>query len=471
MNTNALDLLQTPKVLVVGDIMLDIFVRGTTERISPEAPVPVISNVKLEKFPGGAANVAVNCVALGMETTLFGICGVDHEGAELLSLLKKQGVSIAGKQIATYETTTKTRYISQGQQLLRVDNEQLLDTCSLQEEEIRKRLDDEIAQADVIILSDYNKGMNVFFPHIIKYANEQCKTSIVDPKVSDVKFYQGASWVKPNSKEINLFVSDKSLKSLTTRMAQAKKQLRCDNIMLTMGAEGISILDAIDDFASMNALSREVFDVTGAGDTVTATLAMCAHNNLPSEQILTLCNVAASIAVSKHGTTSVKFVELYMHPKSGLARQQHSLHEFLLSARQQDQKIVFTNGCFDLLHRGHLDYLRRSKSLGDKLIVGVNADISVKRLKGAQRPINDEHARKEMLEALEFVDFVVLFDEDTPISLIEDIRPDFLTKGGDYEARSIVGYDFVSQYGGEVHILPYTENLSSTNLIERIKTT
>ena len=221
MNTNALDLLQTPKVLVVGDIMLDIFMRGTTERISPEAPVPVISNVKQEKFPGGAANVAVNCVALGMETTLFAFV-VSIMKAQAIVILQKQGVSIAGKQIATYATTTKTRYISQGQQLLRVDNEQLLDMCSPQEEEIRKRLDDEIAQADVIILSDYNKGMNVFFPHIIKHANEQCKTSIVDPKVSDVKFYQGASWVKPNSKEINLFVSDKSVKSVTARGASQK---------------------------------------------------------------------------------------------------------------------------------------------------------------------------------------------------------------------------------------------------------
>lgn len=237
MKTTSLDLLQMPKVLVVGDIMLDIFKSGSTERISPEAPVPVISNLKEEKFPGGAANVAVNCVDLGMETTLFGICGVDPEGIDLLLLLEKRGVSSAGKQMETCVTTTKTRYISQGQQLLRVDNEQLLDMSSLQEEEVQKHLDDEIRKADIIVLSDYNKGMNVFFPHIIKQANAQGKISIVDPKVSDIKLYRGATWVKPNSKEINLFISDDTPNSVSSQLAQAKNKLRSKNVMLTMGAD------------------------------------------------------------------------------------------------------------------------------------------------------------------------------------------------------------------------------------------
>ncbi|MFC1508392.1 D-glycero-beta-D-manno-heptose 1-phosphate adenylyltransferase [Candidatus Omnitrophota bacterium] len=462
----------TASVIVVGDVILDEYIIGDSDRISPEAPEPIITEQERKYVLGGAANVAVNITALGANAHIFGVIGDDTEGDAFRSLLIGAGVDDSG--IFTVEnrpTTRKTRLIARGNQVLRVDRE----TTKLIDEKLQAAFLDKILalSEDVVVVSDYAKG--VVTPALIRALIASKKKVVVDPKSFDFGIYAGAFLITPNLIEISKSAGTRRLPPETIENVCRKliDKHNIANILVTLGPEGMLLIENEAPAVHIHARAREVYDVTGAGDTVIAAVSASAAAGIPLSDSCFIANIAAGIVVGKHFTaiTSPEEIIEYAFGQSATGKivTNETLGDRIAELKKEGRNIVFTNGCFDLLHMGHITYLNEARELGDILVVGINSDSSVRALKGEQRPIIPEQERSHMLAALECVDYVILFDEDTPLNLIKDIQPDILVKGADYTKEEVVGHEVVESYGGSVVLFPLVENMSTSSLINRIK--
>lgn len=474
---NLVDHILKKKILIIGDVMLDTYYIGDVKRISPEAPVPVFRKQNERSVLGGAANVAVNLVAAEQYVSVMSIIGNDVIGTKLKVLLEKNGVNTDLLMSIDRKTTEKTRFLaSNNQQVLRLDVEDTEpiddNTCNL----FLARIEEKLDNFDLIIISDYMKGLLTydFLQGVIRLANEREIPVIIDVKDTNVSKYVGAYLLKPNLKELQ------ELTGLTIggdeEIIYASEQLRqkcnCEYVLTTCGARGMVLVGG-DEPYFVESVGQEVFDVTGAGDTTIAYLAACMVNDFAMKAAVDVANYAAGIQVGKVGTSAVYWEEVRAH----LSKKEEGVSQKLLSVNDVakfrianlDKKIVFTNGCFDILHSGHVRYLREAAKLGDVLVVGINSDESVKRLKGSDRPINCEQERAELMCALGFVDYVVIFEDDTPLELIKMIKPNVLVKGGDYSNEYVVGTNEVRANGGELVLIPFVEGKSTTNIIKKIK--
>ncbi len=459
-------------VLVVGDVMLDRYWHGGTSRISPEAPVPVVKVEQIEDRPGGAANVALNIAALGAPATLVGVTGVDEAADSLGASLAAAGVEARFQRIDGQPTIVKLRVMSRHQQLLRIDFEEPFATDA---QALRAEVDALLAGVRVLVLSDYGKGALQDHQGLIGAARARGIPVLADPKGKDFAIYRGATLLTPNLSEFEAIVGrcgDES--DLVARGATLMRELALEALLVTRGEHGMTLLRPEHPPLHLPARAREVFDVTGAGDTVISTLAasLAAGADLP--QAVALANLAAGIVVGKLGTAAISAPELRraVQREEGSERGVLGLEQLLVAiedARAHGEKIVFTNGCFDILHAGHVTYLEQARALGDRLVLAVNDDASVSRLKGPGRPINSVDRRMAVLAGLGAVDWVVSFSEDTPVNLLAEIKPDVLVKGGDYGIEQVVGADIVKAYGGEVRVLGLVENSSTTAIVEKIR--
>ena len=461
------------RVLVVGDIMLDRYWHGATSRISPEAPVPVVHVGQSEERAGGAANVALNIVALGAQTCLLGVTGDDESADSLETLLSATGIDCRFQKIADTPTVTKLRVISRHQQLIRLDFEDgfdAIDGAALMDS-YRQELD----SCDVVVLSDYGKGTLTDIEPLITLARAAGKPVLIDPKALDFSRYRGATLITPNMAEFELVAGRcDSEQVLIEKGNRLLEQYDLEALLVTRGEHGMTLLRRDFPEFHLPTQAREVFDVTGAGDTVISVLAaaLAAGEDLPAATAL--ANLAAGIVVGKLGTASVSVPELRRTAQHGQdagfgEMNAGQLQIAVEDARSHGERIVMTNGCFDILHAGHVAYLTEARRLGDRLIVAVNDDDSVKRLKGAGRPINPLDRRMTVLAALESVDWVVPFSEDTPEQLICNISPDLLVKGGDYQPEDIAGYDCVMRRGGDVVVLGFEDGCSTSRIIDAIR--
>jgi D-beta-D-heptose 7-phosphate kinase/D-beta-D-heptose 1-phosphate adenosyltransferase len=464
-------------ILVIGDIMLDRYWFGETARISPEAPVPVVKIQQMDERPGGAGNVALNIAALGGKVTLLGLTGDDKESQTLKTFLTAANVNHDLLAISHAPTITKLRIISRRQQLIRLDFEEKLANFNtdLLIETYKKHL----PHCNLVILSDYHKGTLHQPQTFIQLAKEAGIPIIIDPKGTDFKKYHGADVITPNFKEFEAVVGTcKNEQEILQKAHQFLNENEINTMLLTRGERGMTLIQKNNEELHLPAYGREIIDVTGAGDTVIGVLgsALSAGTTLP--HAMSLANLAASIVVSKLGAGTVKTVELEAVLNShqnttegGIFLNDEQLLLAITTARMQGKKIIFTNGCFDLLHPGHVDFLQQVKQLGDFLIVAINDDASIKKLKGPTRPIHNIHHRMMMLANLEVVDAVIAFADDTPNRLLKYLKPDVLIKGGDYNLDQVVGAEIVHAYGGEVRIVLNTQDFSTSTseIIDRIK--
>jgi len=459
-------------MLVAGDAMLDEYWFGDTHRISPEAPVPVVNTVATEQRPGGAANVALNLAVLGAKVTLAAIVGKDAEGDKLVEGLKRGGVHTALLRTAKVRTPHKLRVLARNQQLIRLDVEESLAPCA---DEFSQLVADRLASCDVVVLSDYAKGSLSKVETLIRLCREHADVPVlVDPKGTNFERYAGATVLTPNESEFEAVVGRSERESEFLEKGRALcARLALNALLVTRGSRGMTLFRPDQAPVSLAAQAREVFDVTGAGDTVIASMAASIGAGLDYESAAALANLAAGIVISKIGVASVTRSELRfaLHRGGRGGRGLVGIEELIdlaAEARGRGSRIVMTNGCFDILHAGHVTYLEEAKSCGDHLIVAVNDDASVSRLKGESRPITPLADRMAVLAGLAAVDWVVAFSEDTPQSLIERILPDVLVKGGDWTADQIVGSETVLANGGEVRSLKYREGRSTSNVIDTI---
>ncbi len=459
-------------VLVVGDVMLDRYWHGATTRISPEAPVPVVKVEQIEDRPGGAANVALNIAALGAPAWLVGVTGQDEAADSLAERLHAAGVDAHFQRIASQPTIVKLRVMSRHQQLLRLDFEEPFATDA---DALLADVGTLLDRVKVLVLSDYGKGALKNHQALIQAARTRNIAVLADPKGKNFSIYRGASLITPNLAEFEAVVgrcSDEA--ELVARGLKLLAELELGALLVTRGEHGMTLLRQGFPALHLPARAREVFDVTGAGDTVISTLAtaLAAGEELP--QAVALANLAAGIVVGKLGTATVSAPELRraVQREQGVGRGVMTLDQLLPvleDARAHGEKVVFTNGCFDILHAGHVAYLEQARAQGDRLVVAINDDASVARLKGPGRPINSVDRRMAVLAGLGAVDWVVSFAEDTPEVLLEKVRPDVLVKGGDYGLEGVVGADIVLAYGGDVKVLSFVDSCSTTAIVEKIR--
>lgn len=457
-------------VLVVGDVMLDKYWHGATERISPEAPVPIVKVKSSDTRAGGAANVGLNLAALKVPVCVLGIAGDDAESKELKSLLDQKGVASSFVDSEGLPTITKLRIMSRHQQLLRLDQEAFFSSVSAQN--LNQATFKAAENASLVVLSDYAKGSLQNVSDLIRSLKAMGLSILVDPKGTDFSRYKGASLLTPNMSEFEAVVGAcASEDAVVEKAVRLLNELELEALLVTRSEKGMTLFQADKDPVYFATNAKAVFDVTGAGDTVIATLAAGIAGGLHLEQAVEIANIAAGIAVSKLGTDTVSLTELNaaLDNYSGLETQkvidEAALIHRLSLAKQKGERVVFTNGCFDILHPGHVSYLAQAKKLGDKLIVAVNSDASVARLKGPSRPINDLEHRMHVLGGLASVDWVVPFEEDTPARIIAALGPDVLVKGGDYTLDQIAGADSVLAAGGEVKVLNFEDGYSTTGII------
>lgn len=463
------------QVLVAGDVMLDRYWSGPTSRISPEAPVQVVRIREDEVRPGGAANVALNIASLGGVVRLLGAVGPDEAAQQLTAAVRAHGVTPDFVEVAGFPTITKLRVLSRHQQLLRLDFEEPLVEGGLFDhgawlERYRASLGD----IRVVVLSDYGKGTLARVASMVQTARADGRYVLVDPKGQDWKRYRGATLLTPNLSEFEAIVGPCRDDAELLRRAEALRvELSLDALLITRSERGMTLVQAGQKPLHLPAAAREVYDVTGAGDTVIAVLAAGLAAGLQLAAACKLANLAAGIVVTKIGTATVSPAELAQalsgQPATHRVLDEATLLRTVAEARSRGERIVMTNGCFDLLHVGHIRYLVAAKQLGDRLIVAVNDDDSVRRLKGESRPLNPCADRMTMLAALECVDWVLPFSEDTPARLISQALPDVLVKGGDYKPEHIAGFDSVTANGGEVVVLDFHQGYSTTRLIERAR--
>jgi len=461
------------KILVVGDVILDRYWHGNTTRISPEAPVPVVHIRQSEERAGGAANVAINVASLGSNITLLGLVGNDDVASTLEKKLQEQHVTPHLLRVANKPTISKLRVVGHNQQLIRLDFEENFADYNF---------DDFIAAykkilptINLVILSDYGKGTLAHSKELIALAKKQNIPVLVDPKSKDFTHYAGATIITPNQQEFEAIVGPCSNENeIATKAKPLLEKYELHAILVTRGAHGMSLICRDLPPVHIPTRAREVYDVTGAGDTVIATLGAALASNMNLHDAMILANAAAGVVVRKLGTATVSPAEL----RRAMQRQQDpwaailSEEELILQvadAKAHGERIVMTNGCFDILHAGHITYLEQAKALGHRLIIAVNDDDSVKKLKGPTRPINTLEQRMLVLAALRAVDWVVPFSEETPERLITRVLPDILAKGGDYKVEEIAGSAQVIKAGGQVKIVPFVEGFSTTNVVAQIK--
>ncbi len=464
---------QNTKLLVIGDVMLDRYWSGPTSRISPEAPVPVVKVKQIEDRPGGAANVALNISALGSAALLIGIVGEDDAGEALASRLQSAGILTEFASQPEHPTITKLRVVSRHQQLIRLDFEESF--ADLPKSLLAGRAQEAVSKVDAIILSDYGKGVLNDPQPIIQEAKKAGRAVFVDPKGTDFRKYRGATILTPNLGEFEAIVgSCETEEALVSKGQQLITDLELEALLVTRSEHGMTLIRADCPEFHLPAHAKEVFDVTGAGDTVIAVLAAAKTTGSPWVEAVALANIAAGIVVGKLGTATVSGPELrsatQKHSEVGRGvMTEEQLQIALADARSQGETVVFTNGCFDIIHAGHVGYLEQARKLGDRLIVAVNSDDSVRRLKGEARPINPVDRRMAVLAGLEAVDWVTSFADDTPERLLELFKPDILVKGGDYSKEQVVGWEIVEGYGGRVQALDLLDNCSTTAIVEKIK--
>lgn len=466
------------KITVAGDVMLDSYWYGDTKRISPEAPVPVVKIGSSDLRPGGSANVAMNIGSLGSECDMIALTGDDELCTELENKLKQFKINPKFQKIKNCKTISKLRIISQHQQLLRIDHEDGFP--NVKRDLIEKYYEASIKDSNIVVISDYAKGTLKSSREWIEKAVKLSKPVIVDPKGSDFSKYRNATIITPNYQEFEDAVGTcRSENDIIKKGSGLIRELNLSTLLITRGDKGMTLIFDEDQYINVNAQTKEVFDVTGAGDTVVAALASALASGTDLLSAVRIANYAAGIVVSKLGTAfttkeEIKSILLsevkkeFKPLKKGVV-ELNELFDLLSHSKKRGEKIVMTNGCFDILHPGHIDYLRKAKKLGDRLIVAVNSDDSVKNLKGEQRPFNSVQTRMSMLDALESTDWIIEFGEDTPLNLIERILPDVLVKGGDYIIKDIAGAKAVIQNGGEVKTMDFLEGHSTTGLINRIK--
>lgn len=476
-----LDTFSQSRVLVIGDVMLDSYVVGEVERVSPEAPVPVLRFVSRRSVPGGAANVAANITSLGARGTLLAAIGSDETGRLLRGLLDECGVVADLIEIEGRPTTCKTRLMAGTHQVVRLDEEETSPIDEACRDALLERLEALAPEHDIIILSDYRKGMLIdpIIQAILTRAGELGIPTIVDPKRNDWSIYRGASVITPNRAELELATGQPCVEEDEAAQAASLAIARTGaRILLTRSEKGMALFADGQGPVFMPTSAQEVFDVSGAGDTVVACLAAGMGAGLPMEEAMAIANIAAGIVVSKVGTATVSSEELRLaHEQTRM--EERSVQGGLLSRSDAAdlrrrwgaaQKVVgFTNGCFDLLHPGHISLLEQAAQQCDHLIVGINADASVARLKGPSRPIQTEVNRARVLSALACVSAVTIFDEDTPLELLEELRPDVLVKGSDYTIDKVVGADLLRSYGGRVFLADLVQGQSTSNLVMRSK--
>ncbi|MDE9563655.1 bifunctional D-glycero-beta-D-manno-heptose-7-phosphate kinase/D-glycero-beta-D-manno-heptose 1-phosphate adenylyltransferase HldE [Xenorhabdus bovienii] len=460
-------------VLVVGDVMLDRYWYGPTSRISPEAPVPVVKVDTIEERPGGAANVAMNIASLGANAHLIGLTGIDDAARALNEKLSSVKVQCNFVAVPTHPTITKLRVLSRNQQLIRLDFEEGFQNVDAQP--MLEKIQQSLPHVGALVLSDYAKGALSQIQTMIKLANEAHVPVLIDPKGSDFERYRGATLLTPNMSEFEAVVGhckdDDELVEKGTKLVQ---DLELKALLITRSERGMSLLRVGQPPLHLPTQAQEVFDVTGAGDTVIGVLATALAAGKPLNEACYLANAAAGVVVGKLGTSTVSPVELENavrgRAETGFGvMSEAQLKAVVSQARQRGERIVMTNGCFDILHAGHVSYLSNARKLGDRLIVAVNSDASTKRLKGETRPVNPLDQRMIVLSALESVDWVVAFEEDTPQRLIASVLPDTLVKGGDYTPEEIAGSQEVWAAGGEVMVLNFEDGISTSNIIKAIK--
>ncbi len=459
-------------ILVAGDVMLDRYVFGNAGRISPEAPVPVVSVHRVEERPGGAANVAANISSLGVKVSLAGITGDDEQAGILESALAELDVCYRCDRLAGISTITKLRVLSQNQQLLRLDYEDKFPDFAA--DRMLEIYTEQLPGADLVVLSDYAKGSLARVEKLIGLARERGLPVIVDPKGADFSCYNNASALTPNFREFEAVAGASAGEDEVQAKAMALcEQLSLETLLLTRGERGMTLVDGRQQqVVNLPAETHEVFDVTGAGDTVIATFAAAVASGYAYPDAVGFANAAAGIAVEKLGAATVSAAEL--NARSGRSQvrkhiQPEQLLDALAHSRRRGERIVMTNGCFDLLHAGHVEYLEQAKALGDRLVVAVNDDASVRRLKGPGRPLQALDKRLRVLAGLEAVDWLVAFSEDTPEQLVQRVNPDLLVKGGDYAPADIAGAAHVRQQGGEVVTLPLVDGCSTSGIVDGIR--
>lgn len=471
------------KVTVVGDVMLDRYWYGSSTRISPEAPVPVVNVNEIEARAGGAANVAINLSSLGIPCELVGIVGNDEAGNNLTQILAGKDVQTRFINTDAAPTITKLRILSRHQQLLRVDFEK--GYTDVDQGRVLQALRHAMDECKVVICSDYGKGVLSSVPAMIHAARLKQIPVLVDPKGTDFARYRGATLLTPNMSEFEAVVGKvKNNDDLVAKALKLIQEIELEALLVTRSEDGMSLIVPGKEPLHIPTYAREVYDVTGAGDTVIATLAACLASGEDLPTSCAIANRAAGIVVGKLGTSTVTPQELAadlagkgnkaLATAEACAEDQGVVTEpELLQAvarlKSQGKKIVMTNGCFDILHKGHVDYLKKARALGDVLIVAVNSDASVQQLKGPTRPIVPLENRMEVLAALGCVDYVVPFSEETPQRLISEVLPDILVKGGDYKVEQIAGHKEVLANGGKVEILNFVDNCSTSSIVSKIK--
>ncbi|MES2213114.1 MAG: bifunctional D-glycero-beta-D-manno-heptose-7-phosphate kinase/D-glycero-beta-D-manno-heptose 1-phosphate adenylyltransferase HldE [Pseudomonadota bacterium] len=459
------------RAIVVGDVMLDQYWYGDVKRISPEAPVPIIHVHEEELRLGGAANVAANMAALGCHVRLLSLVGNDTDGLKLKALLDEYEIKDSICIVPGMSTTKKLRLIARAQPLLRADFE----TPFVDADNLLSQLFSQVIEtADLVVFSDYNKGVLQPVQRWIQEARRLGKTVLVDPKSADPMVYRGANIVTPNLKEFEQWVGAcANTEILVAKAVHLIAQMDIEALLVTQGEAGMTLIQADGTFIQVPACVREVFNVTGAGDSVIATLACCIGAKASYSESVQLANLSGGLAVGRVGTAVISQEELKQVQQnakhSGGLKKPHSLTqlvEICSDLKKRKKRIVFTNGCFDILHAGHVDILERCRAMGDCLIIGLNSDQSIQRLKGAHRPINPLEQRATVLLGLSSVDYVVAFEDDTPLHLIQTLTPDILIKGGDYTIDTIVGAEWVQEHGGHVYALPF-QIINSTSTIEK----
>ena len=471
-------------VLCIGDLMLDEFVYGEVSRISPEAPTPVIAAQRSEIHIGGAGNVARNVASLGARCIFVGLVGEDDAGVRLKAALDElTAIENVLVRDSSRPTTRKVRFVSEhfSTHMLRADWEQALPASDEIETKLIEAILPQIARADLVLLSDYAKGVLTarVIRHTIDAARKLGKPVIVDPKSLNWAIYRGATLLTPNRKEFSEATRSRAdtLQSIVDASEDVMRLADCEAILVTQGEHGMTLVPRGGEAVHVPAFPVKVRDVSGAGDTVAAALAVSLATGADWDTALRMASAAAAVAVGKQGTASVSAAELRRKilPHATLAAEEkivlepEMLEARLAEWRRQGQRVGFTNGCFDILHPGHVKVLTAARAACDRLIVGLNSDASVRRLKGADRPVQDERARAEVLAALEAVDLVVIFEEDTPIDLIRRIKPGVLVKGGDYTREQVVGHEVVEEAGGVVVLIDILQGFSTTALVHRAR--
>lgn len=465
----------TPTILVLGDLMIDYYLWGETKRISPEAPVPVVDIKSQSQTLGGAGNVINNLIALGANVKVSSVLGDDTIGKELLQMLRDLGINDNSIVIQKGRLSTKkSRVIASHQQVIRFDSETKENISKKSEDEIIQKVKEILPRVDAILISDYAKGVLTkrVLQEVITQAKMLSKPLLVDPKGQDYIKYKGATLITPNKKEATEATGIEIVDDETLRKAgfMLRESLDLDYTIITLSEDGIAIFDD-STMTKIPTVAREVYDVTGAGDSVLSTIGFVLACDGNIKEACEIANASAAVVVGKLGSATATWDEIleYRHKKDknkkrGLINKKN-LKNLVDSLKKQNKKIVFTNGCFDILHLGHVKYLEEAKNFGDILIVGVNSDESVRRLKGSTRPINPEFDRAYILSSLDMVDYVVIFEEDTPYNLIKIVEPDILVKGGDYRGKKVVGSDIAK----EVRLVDFVDGKSTTSIIERAK--